>query len=270
MIFLSDFVKTDLFHYITLPIIYIIIGYSIFKLLKTVLHKIFQTTKHTHQKNKRLETLQMILENFLKYFIIIIVVLTILSTYHVDVKSIIAGLGIGVAIAGLAFQDILKDILAGISIVVENQFEIGDDVEIAGFRGKVTFMGLKTTRIQNYQGAVKIISNHNITEVINYSLNSPLALIELPVRYESDLEKLEKALSKIAKKIENTYQNLKGPVQVLGVDRLDESSVVYKISVLTEVGKQFQIERDLKRDYKIGLEKAGFSIPYPQVEVHYE
>ncbi len=267
---MSAYVQTDLFQYIILPIIYIIIGYSFYKTSKTILDKLFKHPKVKGKDKKRIDTIRVLIENFLKYIIMIVVVLIILNTYHVDVQSIIAGLGIGVAVVGLAFQDTLKDILSGIAILLENQFEIGDDIEVGGFRGKVIFIGLKTTRIKDFKGAVKIISNRNITEVINYSLNPALALIELPVRYESDLEALEKVLSKIAKNLEKTYKGLKGPIEILGVDRLDESSVVYRITVLTEAGQQFQTERNLKRDYKIGLEKNGFSIPYPQMEVHYE
>lgn len=267
---MSNYIETDLFQYIILPIVYILIGYGVYSILRYLVDKIFKNKHIRGRDKKRIDTIRILIKNVLKYVVIIFVALIILTVYHVDVKSIIAGLGIGVAVVGLAFQDVLKDILAGISIILENQFEIGDTVEIGGFRGDVVFMGLKTTRLKDYKGAVKIISNRNITEVTNYSLNPSLAVVEIPVRYECDLNQVEKTLSKIIKKLEKEYEDLKGPIDIWGVDRLDNSSVVYKIAVLTKTGMQFKTERKLKRDLKLGLEKDGFDIPYPQVEVHHE
>ncbi len=267
---MSQYFETDLFRYVILPIIYIAIGYLFYQLLKMMVAKIFDSHKIKGKDKKRVDTTRILIQNCLKYIVMIVVLLFVLNAYAIDVKSILAGLGIGVAVVGLAFQDVLKDILAGISILLENQFEVGDDIEVAGFRGQVIFIGLKTTRIKNYKGAVKIISNRNITEVINYSLNPSLAVIELPIRYESDLESVEKALTKIAKTIEKKYEQLKGPIEIWGVDQLADSSVVYKIAVPTAIGEQFKMERNLKKEFKTGLEKYGFSIPYPQVEVHYE
>ncbi len=267
---MHSYIETDLFQYIILPIIYLLIGVGCYAILSNLIDKIFRNQKTHGKEKKKVETLRVILKNILKYFIILFVVLIILTTYHVDVKSILAGLGIGVAIAGLAFQDILKDILAGISILIEEQFEIGDVVEIDGFRGEVIFIGLKTTRLKDYTGAVKIISNRNITEVINYSMNPTLAIVDIPIRYESNLEQVEEVLQKTIQKLQDTYQNLKGKIEIWGVDSLDESSILYKVAAPTKAEYQFQMQRQLKKDLKEGLEQEGFTIPYPQVEVHHE
>ncbi len=267
---MSTYIETDVFQYVVLPIIYILIGIGFYLVLCGLIEKIFHHKKTQGKEKKRLDTMCVICKNIIKYMTVIFVILAILTVYHVDVKSILAGLGIGVAIAGLAFQDILKDLLAGISILLENQFEIGDNVEINGFRGDVVFIGLKTTRLKNYKGAVKIIANRNITEVINYSLHPSLATIEIPVSYEQNLTKFEKVLATILKDCEKKYPNLKGPIDILGVDTLSDSSVVYKISVLTKQENQFQIERQLKRDLKERLEKEGYSIPYPKLEVYHD
>ena len=94
------------------------------------------------------------------------------SNRFYKLKRFICGIGVAfgitAAIIGLAFQDIAKDFLAGISIVLEDQFEIGDTIEINDFRGEVVAFGLRTTRVKNYKGATKIIANHMINEVTNY------------------------------------------------------------------------------------------------------
>src|SRR5699024_9587248 len=102
--------------------------------------------------------------------------------------------------------------LAGIFIIVENQYTVGDTVEIGGFTGEVTYLGLKTTRIKDYKGAVKILANHYITEVINYSMNDSLAIVEVQVSYEDVLNKIEKTLCKIATEQRDQIPNITGDI----------------------------------------------------------
>ena len=145
-----------------------------------------------------------------------------------------------------------------------------DNVSINGFRGDVISMGLKTTRIRDYKGAVKIISNHTINEVINYSLNPSLAVVDISVSYESDLNEVEKVINATMEKINKTYDNLKGKCELWGVEKLNDSAVVYRIVLKTRSNKNFAVERKMKKDFKLALDEAGIKIPYPQVEVHNE
>ena len=109
------------------------------------------------------------LESILRYVALILVVLTVLANMGVNVTSILAGLGIMAAIMGLAFQDMLKDVIAGVMFIVENQFSVGDTVMINDFKGEVISMSLKTTRVQNSKGEIMILANHNIDGLINCS-----------------------------------------------------------------------------------------------------
>ncbi|MBR3180766.1 mechanosensitive ion channel [Candidatus Saccharibacteria bacterium] len=105
----------------------------------------------------------------LKYVMMILVLLVILADFGVNVSSLVAGFGIITAIFGLAFQDLIKDFIAGVAIIVEDQFSVGDVVEIDDFKGTVIDIGLKTTEIRDKTGKVKIIANHNIDGLINCS-----------------------------------------------------------------------------------------------------
>ena len=116
-----------------------------------------------------------------------------LEVYNVDTKSLIASLGVFSLVVGLAVQDTLKDFISGITIILENQFEVGDNVTISGFRGDVIYMGLKTTKIKSYEGEVFMIANRNITEVINHTVSNDLAIIDIPIAYEEDLDNLKDA-----------------------------------------------------------------------------
>ena len=258
--------------YFIYPILYILIGYLTYKLIDRVIEKSF--TKHTFKtlkdrhNQKRLETIKTLISNLLKYLIIIFVVLAILSLYGINVKSILAGVGITAAIVGLACQDIAKDLLAGIFIVAEDQYEIGDTIEIDGFMGEVVFIGLKTTRIKDYKGRVKIISNHTITEVINYNLNYSLAIVEVSVGYEEDNDKVETVLTELVSTLSSTIPHSKGEAKLLGIDNLGDSAVVYRITCLVASNKQFEAERIMRKEIKKVLDQEQIKIPNPQIEEH--
>ncbi len=264
---MKEFFNTDIYTYLLKPFIYICLAYMFYKLLTLLINRLLNNSALNHKNKKRIETSKSIIKNIVKYILIIITFLIILSIYHIDVSKIFAGLGIGVAVLSLAFQDIAKDLIAGISILLEDQFEIGDNVSINGFRGEVISMGLKTTRVKDYKGGVQIISNHAIREVINYSLNPSLAIVDLSVSYDSDLDKVEKIIYDTMEIIDKSYPNLKGKTELWGIDKLDDSAIVYRVAVKTKPTKDFEIERKMKKDFRLAFAKGGITIPFPQVEV---
>lgn len=258
--------------YFLYPILYILIGYISYQVIKNVINKIFnkrtlKTIKDRHNQ-KRVDTIRILILNLIKYIIIIFVVLANLSLFGINVKSILAGVGITAAIIGLAFQDIAKDLLAGIFIVAEDQYEIGDTIEVNGFMGEVVFIGLKTTRIRDYKGRVKIISNHTITEVINYNLSNSIAVVDVSVDYEADSEQVELVLNELVNTLPAKVPHVKGKAKLLGIDSLADSAVVYRITCPVSSMKQFEAERIIRKEVKAALDEAKIKIPYPQIEVH--
>lgn len=152
-----------------------------------IVKKIFQVkTKRINEKRQK--TFVSLINNCIRYFIVAVALMMILEVYGIDTKSLVASLGVLSLVAGLALQDILKDIIVGCSIILEGQFSVGDTITIAGFTGTVIDLGLKTTRIKSYTGDVKIISNRNITEVVNHTMVENNALIDIMVDYHTDLK----------------------------------------------------------------------------------
>ena len=264
---MKEFFESEIFAYVVSPVIYIGLAYIFYKIVTFFLNRTLHN-KHINNKNKkRVNTTLSLINNCLKYIVIFLTVLLILNSFGINVSSILAGLGIVAAVLTLAFQDLAKDFIAGISIVMEDQFEIGDNVMINGFRGDVIAMGLKTTRIKDYKGAVQIISNHMITEVTNYSLNPSLAEVEIAVDINNYLDKVEKVIRKTMETIDNTYENLKGQTQLLGVELIDQNSVTYKVTVKTKTGKDFDIQRNMRKDFQTALTNANIKLPKTHMEV---
>ena len=264
---MKEFFDSEIFIYIVRPVIYIGLAYIFYKVLTYFLNKALHYKNLNNKNKKRVNTTLSILNNCLKYIVILLTILIILNSFGIDVSSILAGVGIVAAVLTLAFQDLAKDFIAGISIVMEDQFEIGDNVMINGFRGDVIEMGLKTTRIRDYKGAVQIIANHMITEVTNYSLNPSLAEVTISIDSDNDLDKVEKIIRKTMETIDKTYDFLKGNTELWGVEMVDQNSVTYKVAVKTKSGKDFEVQRKMRKDLQDALTKAGIKMPQTHMEV---
>ena len=254
---------------IYMPIIIIILAILIEKILKFFIKKTFNPdVKHKKLDSRKIGTIRSLLCNIVRYVIWIVSILWILSVFGINTAAIITGLGVVSLVIGLAFQDILKDVLVGITILFENQYAIGDYVILGDFEGKVISLGLKTTIIKAYTGEVKIISNRKIDEVINYSITNTLAVIDLSVSYESNLNEVEKILKLTALSLKEKVPDLVDDPEILGVQKLDDSSVIFRVVAKCKPAKHFIVERILKKEFKLALDKNKIKIPYPQLEVH--
>lgn len=255
--------------YIIFPIIYILIGTLIYNITKAIINKSFKIDKIVKDSHKqRIKTIKLLLLNIIKYIIVIIVILANLSLFGVNIKSILAGLGITTAIIGLAFQDLAKDIIAGFSIITENQYEVGDTIEVDGFMGKVVSIGLKTTRIRDYKGATKIISNHNMDKIINYSIHDSLAVVDVGVDYSHNAKEIESAIEELAKELDGKIPSSLGKLENLGIVELDSSAVIYRVIMKVKPMEHIATERIIRKEIKKKFDEKKIKIPFPQVEVH--
>ncbi len=250
-------------HKFYLPIIYIIVGIILNAIISGFVNKAVKKHKN---KDKRKDTVISLCKNIFKYLIMIFVVLGILNVYGVDTTSIIASLGIFAAVIGLAFQDILKDFLAGITIVFDNKYSVGDTVEINGFKGTVISLGLRTTKIKAFSGEIKCIGNSSFSEVINYNLADADLFLNLNVAYDTDIDKLEKILLDMKDEILKV-ENVKD-YKLLGVDEFGSSSIVYMVDITCLAMTNVGVKRKVLKLIKKRFDKEGINIPYTTVDVN--
>ena len=238
----------------------------LYNLIKLSIRFMVKTGKTTFEIKKR-NTIIKLLENIFKYIIVILAFLSILEVYGVDTKSLIAGIGVAGVVLGLALQDFLKDLISGLSIMLDNYFVIGDIVEYDNFTGEIIEFGLKSTKIQSFSGEVYSISNRNIDKIINISQKSSNLYIKVPTAYEEKEEKVRKVLIKaIEEIIKNTDADDKS--EYLGIDELGESSISYIIKVHCPNDKRITVKRKSLAIIKEFYDKNGIKIPYNQIEVH--
>ena len=252
------------------PILVICISILINGVIKNVVHRFFHITKKrlTTKEEKRTITVVSLITNIIKYIIILIDVIIILGIYGIPTTSIIASLGAVGVVLGLALQDTLKDFVSGFFMITENQYRMGDWVDIGNFQGEVINIGLKTTQIRAYTGEVKIISNRTITEVINYNLANSLAIVDVPIPYEEDYEKAEDVLKKLCDHLTNTLEKIKGNVTLLGINEYGNQGLIYRITVDTIPTEHYGVQREIRKQVKKVLDEKNIKMGYPQVVVH--
>ncbi len=251
------------------PIFIVIIAILFYSFIKKVVIKMFRASSKFGVHKKSMTIMNLII-NIIKYIIILVALLAMLNVWGVDTKALVASLGIAGVVAGLALQDLLKDLLAGFSIIIDDEYDVGDNIKIGTFRGDVIELGLKNTKIRAYSGEVMTISNRNVNEVINYSTHASKCIIDISVAYEADVEEVENVLTQVCEKLSKSTPYLLSDVELLGVQELDDSAVVFRLVADCEPLKDIEFKRAVNRMVKITFDENNVTIPYPQVVVHNE
>lgn len=256
-------------------VVYIIVAVVFYFILTRINTLIFKKPRErfgdklsTRQK-QRMDTLRTMMNSVAKYVVIIALILALLANFGVDVSSLLAGLGIATAIIGLAFQDLGKDIIAGFGIISNNMYEVGDLIEVNDFKGRVTSVSLKNTRIKNYRGKELIIANRNMSAVINHSTNNTLAQVDIPVSYNADAEHIAVVLEKVCENLKNAgLEEIVGEVEYYGPIEFDDSAVLWRVTAECEPYKHLKPQRVIRRLVMEEFKKAKISIPYKQIDIH--
>ena len=214
-------------------------------------------------------TMLALTKNIIRYAVIIASICIILTMFNVDVVTILAGLGIVALIIGFGAESLIADVVTGMFILIDNQYNIGDIVEVAGFRGTVTDISVRTTVLTDLGGNIKIINNSDMVNILNRSNNSSRAIAEFPIPYETDLEALEAKIPELLKKIHGMRPELYKDVPVyLGVDQLGGSSILLKFVVEVAESDIYTGARMLNHDLLIGMRHLGVEVPFPQMDIH--
>ena len=167
-------------------------------------------------------------------------------------------------------QQLVKDVINGFFILSENQFNVGDVVSLSDVTGTVEDITLRTTRLRNgTDGKVYIIPNGEIKMVTNMSKEYMFAVVNVPVPYDKDLDTILEVLNDTVKHYQNPGSIMQTPV-VQGVTEYEESSLNIRITCKTYVGKNWAVERDLRRVIIYALEAHGISLPFPTRTVYVE
>lgn len=209
-----------------------------------------------------------LVSSFFKYIAMIILVFLILKEFGVDTTTLLAGAGILSLIVGLGAQPLIEDIIAGLFIVFEKTFDVGDIIVVDGFRGTVKEIGIRATKIEDAGGDVKIVNNSDVRTLINMTSELSLAVCDVDIEYSESLESVESIIQKNLDSIkENIPAIVEGPFYK-GVAKLGASGVTLRFFARCVETAKFQTERDLNRQIKLLFDKNNINIPFQQVVLH--
>ncbi len=218
-------------------------------------------------ENRRAETLEVLLRSVITYVVFFLAALTILQVFHVNTSAILASAGIIGLAVGFGAQSLVKDVLSGFFILFEDQFRVGDFVEAAGVTGTVEEVGLRTCKIRQWTGQLHVIPNGEITRVTNYNRGKMMAAVVVGIAYEEDIDRAMEVLRQESEKAGREIDAILDTPLVQGIVELADSAVNIRIIAPTKDGEQWAVERELRRRFKIALDRAGIEIPYPRLVV---
>ena len=210
-----------------------------------------------------------LLASLVKYVAGIIIVCQSLSLLGVNVGTIIASVGVLALVVGFSAESLIADVVIGAFMLLENQYNVGDIVEVNGFRGVVTRIGIRTTSITDGGGNVKIINNSEMKNILNRSDNSSKTVCDISIPYETDIETLETRLPALLEEIyRNHTDTMESAPVYLGVQALEASGILLRFVVNVSERNVYSTARILNRDLLLGFRRLGVECPYPQLDVH--
>ena len=220
-------------------------------------------------KSHRARSILSIVSSLLKYVAVIVILCWGLSILGVNVSTIVASVGIIALIVGFSAESLIADVVTGAFMLFENQYNVGDIVEVDGFRGTVTNIGIRTTSITDPGDNVKIVNNSAMRNILNRSDRLSRSISDISIPYGTDLEKLEAGIPGLMQRIYEAHPDvMKEAPRYLGVQALADSAVVLRFLVNVEEKDIYSAARTLNHDLLLGFRKLGVECPFPQVDVH--
>jgi len=219
----------------------------------------------------RVNTLGRVFRYIASVTIYLIAFMLILSELKINIAPILGAAGIvGIAI-GFGAQSLVKDYVGGLFILIEDQIRQGDTVKIEGYEGTVEEITLRYVRLRDYGGFVHFIPNGQIRIVTNMGRDFSYATFDITLGYEINLDKVIKLMQEVSQKLRksSTYKTkVLSDIEISGIDRLNESNLVVKARIMTQVMEHAIIKREYLRLMKLAFQKAKIKPPYPQIVVH--
>ena len=224
------------------------------------------------ETEKRVKTIGNLLRTVASIAVLLIALMMILREVGMDIAPIIAGAGIvGLAI-GFGAQNLVRDVIGGFFMIMENQIRVGDVGVINGTGGLVEKIGLRTIILRDLEGTVHVFPNGTINTLSNKSKSWSRYVIDVGVAYKENVDSVMQVLKEIGEELskDQTFGPLiLEPLQVLGVDNFGSSEVIIKCIIKTLPLKQWDVGRELRRRIKNTFDQKGIEIPFPHVSIYF-
>jgi len=256
------------------------IGYLLYLLDKVILPPLVSRSTKARGKGrraqmeveKRAQTLSRLFTQTIGIIIITITLLIILSELGVNIAPLLAGAGVAGIAIGFGAQHLIKDLINGIFILVEDQYNVGDVVRIAGVAGLVEHINLRRTVLRDLDGIVHSIPNGEITTSSNYTKEWSRVNLDIPVAYGEDLDHCFEVINRVGRELasDEVFGHLiTSAPQALRVQNFGDSGIEIKILGETKPLKQWAVTGELRKRLKKAFDEEDIEIPWPHVKLYF-
>ncbi len=223
------------------------------------------------EAKKRAETLSRVIRNLLTTVIIVVALMMILEELGIDIGPILAAAGIVGLAVGFGAQNLVKDVINGFFILLEDQIRVGDVVQIAGKGGIVENVNLKMTVLRDLAGNVHYIPNGSIDLVTNMTKEYSRYVFEIGVAYREDVDEVMEVIREVDEDLRSDADfshDILEPIEILGLDEFADSAIIIKARYKTKPIKQWRIAREFNRRLKKAFDERDIEIPFPHVTLY--
>ena len=223
------------------------------------------------ERRKRAQTISSLARRVLTGLIWATTILIVLRELDVDITPVLAGAGILGLAVGFGAQTLVRDIISGFFLIIEDQVRVGDVAIVNGTGGLVEQINLRTIVLRDMEGVVHTFPNGEIKTLANRTKDFAYYVIELGFEYGEDVERVVSVVKEAGAAVIADPQfapSILEPVEVLGVDDFRDSAVILKVRIKTIPLKQWEVGRELRRRIKQLMDRDGIRIPFPQLQVH--
>jgi len=241
------------------------------KVLSTRLISVVVRQKEDPEFQKRTQTLGSIVRYVLIIAIIIVAAMTLLKGLGIEIAPILAAAGIVGLAVGFGAQSLVKDVISGFFILLEDQIRVGDVVEISGKGGLVEKINLKTTILRDLAGNVHYVPNGHIDVVTNMTKDFSRYVFDIGVAYREDVDEVIEVIKEVDEELRSDpdYKDeILEPIEILGLDQFANSAVIVKARTTTMPIKQWRVGREFNRRLKKKFDERKIEIPFPHVTLY--
>jgi small-conductance mechanosensitive channel len=252
-----------------------VLWFALNKFLPPIVRRGVSRTKYKESKEgieKRTNTLVSIFRGVARVFIVVIGIMMILSEVGVDIVPVLAGFGIAGIAIGFGAQYLIRDLIAGTFIILENQYRVGDVARVADIAGVVEEVTLRKTVLRDLDGIVHHVPNGEIRTASNFTRHFARVNLDVSVAYDTDLDHAIKVINQVGKALgedEKWRKAIKSPPQVLRVDNLGDSGIYIKILGDVKPMQQWAVMGELRLRIKKAFDAEGIEIPWPHTKVYF-
>lgn len=219
----------------------------------------------------RAETLWRVARRVVLIAIVTTTILLVVVTWEFSIAPLLAVGTVFAAAIGFGAQDLVRDIIAGFFILVEDQFHVGDTVTISGTTGRVEDIQLRVTVLRDFEGNAHFVPNGSITVTSNFTSSYAQPVIDVGIAYHSDVDHALAVMKDVLETLAGDPEwspKIRGDAEVLGVNKLDDSAVILRGRLTTAADERWTVRREALRRIKKRFDAEGVTIPFPQVTVH--